>query len=427
MAREKGLASRYDARRGMSEWRENFVSSTTPAPQSNWASPVRGLFLTAMAVFVVTIAIGILNGLDVVEFNRDQLLTHVHSGTLGWLTLAIVAAAAWLARGIDRRLAIAIAVLIPIYVLAFYLAIPWLRAAVGGVLLLVIAWLVVWAWQVARADRSLPRLAIALGLTTFTYGAIIGVLRQVQNAGGPTPFSNTADIVGAHGAAMVFSYLILAAMGLLEWRVLGTTGRPRGGVVQMALLFLGGVVISGTLLFLPPEAIQPAGGLYLLLELIAVALFAVRVLPRAVRVDWAEVSIARNLAMSSIFVVVATAIYLYVIFRLISDPTLTVSSPGINGVLIASDHSTFIGVVTNLMFGLLLVLGRDQARRWPWADQLVFWGVNVGLVIFLVGLVGDVAVLKRIGTPIMGVALLLGLATFASRLWASDLSGAEET
>jgi hypothetical protein len=390
------------------------------------ARTVRTLFLVAMAVFVVTIVIGILNGLDVVEFNHDQLLTHVHSGTLGWLTLAIVAASAWLAGGIDKRLAYALAVLIPIYVLAFYVAIPWLRAAVGGVLLLAIVWLVVWAWQMARANPSLPRIGVALGLTTFTYSAVIGVLRQVQNAGGPTPFGPTVDIVGAHAAAMVFSYLVVVAMALLEWRVLGTTDRPRGGLVQMALLFIGGLLISGTLLFLPPEAIQPVGGLYLLLELIAVGLFAARVLPTAVRVDWARTSSARSLAISSVFVVVATLIYLYVIFRLISDPSLDVSSPGISGVLLASDHSTFIGVITNLMFGLLLVLTLDQASRWPWADQLVFWGVNLGLVIFLGGLIGDVVILKRIGAPLMGLALLLGLATFASRLWASDLSGAEE-
>jgi len=399
--------------------------SSTSALAPNDARTVRGLFLVAMAVFVVTIAIGILNGLDVIEFNRDQLLTHVHSGTLGWLTLTIVAASAWLAGGIDRRLAIALGVLIPVYVLAFYLAIPWLRAAVGGVLLLAILWLVVWAWQIAQAERSLPRLAIALALTTFTYSAIIGVLRQVQNAGGPVPFGQSVDIVGAHAAAMVFSYLMLAAMGLLEWRVLGTTDRPRAGVVQMALLFIGGVIISGTLLFLPPEAIQPAGGLYLLLELIAVAIFAARIVPRAVRVDWAGASTARHLAIASIFVVIATAIYLYVIFRVISNPSIDVTSPEISGVLLASDHTTFIGVITNMMFGLLLLLTADQARRLPWAGQVIFWGVNVGLVIFLAGLIGDAAVLKRIGAPVMGLSLLFGLGVFASRLWASDLSGAE--
>jgi hypothetical protein len=400
------------------------MSVSALAPDA--ARTIRGLFLVAMAVFVVTIAIGILNGLDVIEFNHDQLLTHVHSGTLGWLTLTIVAASAWLAGGIDRRLAIALGVLIPVYVLAFYLAIPWFRAAAGGVLLIAILWLLVWAWQAARADGSLPRLAVALGLTTFTYGAIIGVLRQVQNAGGPSVFPATADVVGAHGAAMVFSYLILAAMGLIEWRVLGTTDRPRAGLVQVALLFVGGLVISAALLFLPPEGVQAAGGLYLLLELIAIAIFAVRILPRAIRADWLAVGLDRAIGFASVFVVLTTALFLYVVFRLISDPTLTIESPGIFGLALASDHATFIGVITNLMFGLLLVLTRDQSGRWPWADQLVFWGVNLGLAIFLAGLIGDVVILKRIGAPLMGVALLVGLAAYASRLWASDLFGTEE-
>jgi hypothetical protein len=47
-------------------------------------------------------------------------------------------------------------------------------------------------------------------------------------------------------------------------------------------------------------------------------------------------------------------------------------------------------------------------------------------VIFLAGLIGDVVILERIGAPLMGVALLLGLATFASRLWASDPTDADE-
>jgi len=380
---------------------------------------VRGLFLTAMAVFLVTIAIGILNGLDLVDFNRDQILTHVHSGTLGWISLSIVAASAWLAGGIDRRLAVALAALIPIYVVAFYVAQPTLRAVSGGLVLIVIVWLVVWAWRVATGNRSLPALAVALSLTTFTYGAIIGVLRQVQLAGGPSPFPSTADIVGAHASAMVFSYLILVAMGLLEWRVLGTTDRPRGGLAQMVLLFLGGVVISFTLLFLPPEAIQPAGGLYLLLELIAVVLFAVRVVPRAVRVSWGSDAAGRHVALSAAFVIVAMLMFMYLIFRFITEPALDVTNPQIVGLLTANDHAAFIGVITNLMLGLLIVLTSSRRDRWAWADRLVFWGVNGGLVIFIVGLVLDVVILKRIGAPLMGVSLLLALATFAQRLWAS--------
>ena len=377
---------------------------------------VRGLYLTAMAVFLVTIGIGILNGSDAVDFNRDQILTHVHSGTLGWITLSIVAASAWFARGIDRRLAIALGAILPIYVAAFYLANPTLREVVGGILLIAILWLVVWAWQLATTRRSLPALAIALGLTTFTYGAIIGVLRQVQLAGGPSPFSSTADVVGAHASAMVFSYLILIAMGLLEWRILGTQDRPRGGVAQLALLFAGGVIISFTLLFLPQSALQPAGGLYLLLELIAVVLFAVRVARAALRIDWAGDAVGRHLAASSIFVIVAMLIFMYLVFRFITDPTLDVTNPQITGVLTASDHAAFIGVITNLMLGLLLVLSGRGARAGV-SEQVAFWGVNVGLVVFLVGLVLNEVALKRIGAPLMGVSLLFALALIAPRLW----------
>ena len=56
-----------------------------------WATSARDLYLVAMAVFLVTIIIGILNGADAVEFDRNAILTHVHSGTVGWLTLTIVA------------------------------------------------------------------------------------------------------------------------------------------------------------------------------------------------------------------------------------------------------------------------------------------------------------------------------------------------
>jgi hypothetical protein len=385
-----------------------------------WARQVRALFFVAMAVFLVTIGIGVLNGLDLVEFDHDQLLTHVHSGTLGWITLSLVAVSAWFSRGIDARLAWAMAIIVPVYVLGFYLAIPWLRAVVGAALLVVILWLVVWAWGAYSSRRSLPALAIALGFTTFTYGAIIGVLRQVQLAGGPAVFPATADVIGSHASAMVFSYLILVAMGLLEWRVLGTTGLPRAGLVQLGALFAGGLVLSFTLLFLAGEAIQAAGGIDLLVDIVAVVIFVVRVVPEALRTDWMA-GAGRHLGAAAIYVVVAMAIFLYVIFRFISDPALAQDPTPIVGILTASDHAAFIGVVTNLVFGLLTALTADRGNRWPWAGQVAFWGTNVGLAVFLVGLIGDLSAVKVIGAPLMGVSLLVGLAALAMRLRVSEL------
>ena len=384
-----------------------------------WQSTVRGLLYAAMAVFLVTIGIGILNGLDLVTFGHDELLTHVHTGTLGWITLSLVALSAWQAGGIDRRLGLALAVIVPVYALAFLVA-PAIRSIIGALLFIAILWLVAWAWGRYRESRTLPALAIALGFTTFTYGAIIGLIIQVQLAGGPVIFPSGADVVGAHASAMVFSYLILVATGLLEWRTLGANAPTRAGLVQLGFLFLSGALISFTLLFVP-DALQPVGGLVLLLNLVAIGIFVVRVVSKAVRTDWMA-GAGRHLAASAIFVPVAMAIFLYVISQFISNPALTADPTPIVGVLLASDHSAFIGVITNLVFAGLLTLTMDRRSIWSWADQVAFWGSNVGLVVFLVGLVVNTAILKQAGAGVMGLSLLVGLATFAMRLRGSSLA-----
>ncbi len=51
-------------------------------------SSARMLFRSALVIFVVTIVIGILNGMNVWDPPDTILLTHVHAGTLGWITLA---------------------------------------------------------------------------------------------------------------------------------------------------------------------------------------------------------------------------------------------------------------------------------------------------------------------------------------------------
>jgi hypothetical protein len=390
---------------------------------AGWAPVVRGLFIVAAALFVITVAIGIVNGLDLYEFDHNQLLTHVHSGTLGWITLGLVAGAFWLVRRADRRLAIALAVLIPIYVAAFYSGDLTARAITGTLLLIAILWLVGWAWLALSRDPTIPFLAVTLGLTSFAYGAVIGVLLQIQFASGRSLFPGGGDAIGAHAGTMVFSYLILVAMGLLEWRIVGLRRRSRGGLVQIFALFGGGLLLALTLLFLDSSAVQVVGGIYLLVELIAVALFVGRVVRWAVRVDWRAASPERYLSTSAVFVVIATAIFLYVVFLFIStgDPAKIPA-----GVLVASDHAAFVGVITNLIFGLALRLAADRRARWAWADQVVYWAMNGGLVVFLLGLIAVSPELKRIGAPIMGTAILLGLVVIAGRLWTSDLSTAEE-
>lgn len=390
-------------------------------PATEVGRTVRHLLLVALGVFLVTVAIGMINGLDLYEFNHDQLLTHVHSGTLGWITLALVAATFWVNRRSEPRIALALMVLIPIYVVAFYTGNLAFRAISGAVLLLAILWFFVWVWRITDR-RSLPSVAIALGMTSFTLGAIVGVLVQVFMASGFSVFPSGADTIGAHAATMVFSYLILVTMGILEWRVLGTTGLPRGGLVQMGGLFAGGLVIMLTFLFAASSA-QMVLPVYLLLQLVATVLFIVRVLPKAVSVDWMSTGPARQFAASSVFVIVAVGLLMYLIYKFMSaaDPSDPNALPA--GVLVASDHAAFIGVVSNLVFALIAAVTGGVAARIPWLGQLGFWAMNVGLAAFLVGLAGESADIKRIGAPIMGTGILILMAQATMRLWPAGSVG----
>jgi hypothetical protein len=395
------------------------VDRSVPA----WVVTARNLFLVAMALFVVTIVIGILNGADVVEFDRNQLLTHVHSGTIGWMTLSIVASSFLMFRAADRRLMLTLAVLVPVYVAAFYTGSFPFRAIGGVALLIAIGWLLVWLWrQFLAGERSLPRLAVVLGLTSFGYGAVIGVLLQVQFALGWQIL--TGDAIGAHAAAMTFGYLVLVAMGLIEWRLLGTRDLPRAGLVQVVALFAGGLIISVGLL---AGAVQAAGGIYLLTQLVAVVLFVVRVWPMSLRAPWVDAGPIRHIAAASLWVVGALVLFMYLIFMFIQNPTDPNALP--LNVLIASDHSVYIGVITNIVLGLLLTLVAGEAAggtaRRAWIGQVTFWGVNLGLAVFVLGLIVNTSELKRIGAPVMGVALLVALAIVAARAVSASLASAE--
>jgi hypothetical protein len=384
-----------------------------------WARSSRDLYLTAMLLFVVTIVIGILNGADAVEFDRNQLLTHVHAGTVGWMSLAIVASSFLLFRAADSRLVWALAIVVPGYVIAFYTGNFPFRATTGILVLLAIAWLLVWLWRAfLGGERSLPRLAVTLGLTTFAYGAVIGVLLQVQFALGTTIL--TGDAIGAHAGAMTFGYLVLVGMGIIEWRLRHTRDLPRGGLVQVLALFLGGLVLSLGLL---ADMGQAAGGLYLLTELVAVILFVVRLGPTVLRAGWARASASRQAAVGAIWVVVALLLFMYLVALFVTSNDI--ESIPLN-MLIASDHATYIGVITNLVLGLLLALAADRRDRTAWADEVVFYAVNGGLVVFVVGLILDSPEVKRIGAPVMGVALLFALALYAYRLWGSSLPSEQE-
>jgi hypothetical protein len=208
---------------------------------------------------------------------------------------------------------------------------------------------------------------------------------------------------------MVVGYLILAGVALDEQLLAGrgTERLDRAGTWQAYLFFGAGIaLVVGILL-----DVQPLLGLNLLGEVVGVVLVLIRLRARIAGAGWGVAGAARHGAASVLWLVPALALLAYLIVTYIDDFE---SAPV--RLLLALDHATFVGVLTNAILGLLLVASAGRRQLWAWADHLVFWGVNLGLVGFVLGLVADTAVLKRIATPVMGAAILLGLVTAAGRM-----------
>lgn len=157
--------------------------------------------------------------------------------------------------------------------------------------------------------------------------------------------------------------------------------------------------------------LQPLLGLNLLGEVVGVAIVFVRLRRRIAGAGWSGAGPARFGAVSIIWLVPVVGLIVYLIANYIEDFDQVPVR-----LLLALDHSTFVGILTNAILGLLLVATATRRAIWSWADQLVFWGMNLGLVGFVIGLLADAPVIKRISTPVMGVAILLGLLTAAMRL-----------
>jgi cbb3-type cytochrome oxidase subunit 1 len=150
----------------------------------------RLLFRVALVIFSVTVGIGIFNGFHFITLSRAVLLTHVHSGTLGWITLTALAAAYWLYSDADDRLArhgrgvaIGMAVWVPLYVLAFLSGNSIARAVFGTPVLLLILGIVAYLLRArGTTAMSVPRLGVMLAFVTLVIGSTLGVLVQIQLA-----------------------------------------------------------------------------------------------------------------------------------------------------------------------------------------------------------------------------------------------------
>lgn len=393
---------------------------------SPFRAEIRLLLQAGLLIFVFTVIVGILNGLDVVDFDRSMLMAHVHAGTLGWITLGFLAACLWIfSEGAEvsgwrarwpRPLSWLAVLAVAFYAFAFYTGNLNLRLAGGLLSLAAIVGFFVWVIAQSRQLRwGTPHVGMLAAVTTLTLGAVLGVVLGIYLKGGLT--SLPEGIFVTHPTTMVVGYLVLAGMALAEWRLdPGSAQIPatRAGWVQVILPFLGGLVLTvGALL-----NDQMIIGLYVPLQVIGVLIFLVRHFPRIAGAPWGAGGAERHYALAAIFLVANVGLMTYLIVSFLSgaygDPPDFARIP--LWLIFAMDHAMFIGVMTNALFGLAGAASAERRAVWPWADHVLFWGMNLGIVGFVVGLMQQSAAIKQVFTPIMGAGILVAIVTYTLRL-----------
>jgi hypothetical protein len=384
-------------------------------------------FQFGLGIFGLTALLGLANATRIFgALSQDTLLTHLHSGTLGWITMGVIGVTIWLFAGtggsLSRNVGLS-GLATALYVLAFWSGNFPARAIFGTLELLVILYW--WWWALSQARREgfgridVPKLSLVLGLTILTIGAIIGVTIQLFLALGVT-LPTSPELIGTHASAQIGGYLVLVSAGIAEWRLSGPGRRTRAGVAQTWALFLGGLLLAIGV----GMNIQPLQGLATLLQVIGIIIVAVRFGLKAVTAPWGEAGGTRHIAIAVPFLVLGLILEITFLAAIIqAQGDFTKISLGM---VHALDHSFFVGVMTNVLFGMILILTATQgaARVWPWADHVIFWGLNLGAASFI-------AVLLFVGSgynsgpfqhpvaytaSLMGLSALLGIATLSMRL-----------
>lgn len=400
--------------------------------------PASFTWATALVLFVITIVIGILNGLDIWEPDHDTLITHVHAGTLGWITLAVFGVALLMftdGRRLEpgelrstRTMSGATVAAMALYVAAFWIgdSIPGnrIQRPIGGTLaLLAIVWVLVWMIRQRRQQvKTVPIQALFLAWISLLIGAVLGVILGLFSSRGEIPGlsdETAVNLASAHPPAMIIGFLILAAVGIAEWLLKpeDAAGRNRTwGMVQVWILFSAGMLINVAFIIrMEDELLGPAN----LLQVVAFAILIPRLWSELKPSRWFGSGAYAYPRMTVLFLLINLGVFAYLISQIVAG-TFDIDDPteADLGLILTLDHFMFIGVATNALFGAIALT--TTGRTLDLYGKLTLWGVNLGLVGFAVGLISQSAPVKRVSTPVMGLALLLGIVIYVRRLSAVD-------
>ena len=392
---------------------------------------IRVLWIASLAIFILTIVIGILNGTDVIDPGHNILITHVHAGTLGWITLSLTGIVLWLwtenwdASSTEvagaRRMAWGVLIAVGLYVVAFW----WgthgpqdgLQRPVGGTLMFIaVFWVMGWMLRRAKAiGYTVPRFAIVLAWVSLIIGAVFGVILGIFLSRGEVPGLSTdaaGRLADAHPPTMVVGYLILAGIGVAEWMLRSdhkALRDDRAGMIQTIAVFIAGVLLLAGLIA-DSEPLIILNGPF---ELVGLGIFFWRMRSELAPKSWRP-DHTLFVRMGVVAIVVSLGFLLFLVQGVASGRYATDDDIPLT-LILAMDHTNFIGIMTNLTFGAIAAtLGTVSGRL---ATNLVA-AINGGLLLFVIGIASETTWLKRVGTPVLGLALLAVIYLFVTGLLA---------
>lgn len=370
------------------------------------------IFLGSLLVFLVNIALGFGNVVTAGEIPRWQLLTHLHGGTLGWLTLSAVGFTVWLFTGnrtvsktYENRvgwLSWAAVLIGAGYVLSFGVSF----SVTGNAFTLLPIFgtgmmLVIWATALLALTtlRKQPvvrtvHLLVAGAFTVASFGAVMGVLLGLQHAVGTLPLPEGIPSVSNHAGPMD-AYAVIVGTALVEWLVDRDTVTARS---WHGMLQAGVFTLAGLLSVIPIEAVSGIGSILGLLG--GSFIFFVRMGWRAV----ATTPFRRDESAWGVFAPLWLLVFIGG-FLGFTAGVIPLSADRVGPVIF---HAYFVGFITNSLFGMLSGRIRNRRTLHEYAEPAAFWLVNLGLLAFAAT---EIVYGGRHGAVVMGIGVLLAVAT----------------
>lgn len=383
---------------------------------------IKLLYLGSGLLLGANITVGIVNVFTDGTIPHAQILTHFHAGTIGWVTLSVIATSLWLFTG--RRevsdgyagftggLAAVGFLAVLGYIFAFALAFSstdrWYLLPTFGVptaLVIVTSFIFVAAQLKKQAIVTTPHLLLFGALLVASLGATMGVIWGMTYANdgfNPYPENDAADGLGAHAGPMDM-YIALALAALIEGALRTDATRwSKPGLFQMLAGVLGGFAVS-TGLFLGIEPLAPVA---LLLFLIGFGFYFVRIGWRAI----AQNPFRRGSAPGLFFAGLSFPLYVAGFVLLVFKYFIPGEDPP-HDLVVAFQHVTFIGLATNT-----ILVTQARFAPHPGTDGVFaagVWTMNVGLIAFIAG---EFLADEKMGALLQALGLILALFTVWHRL-----------